>query len=145
MRGTHDLLPPASRDTVFVEGQLRQACATFCYEEARTPILEKAEVFHKTLGQGSDVVSKEMYQFDDHGHSLVLRPEGTAGVARALSQQGAAQLLKGDRVERLFYNGPMFRRERPQKVGALSCSVQPNQVLLNVRISAIHRSDFECV
>ena len=112
VRGTHDLLPDDSRSHRWVE-EVAFACARrYGFGEIITPIFEFTEVFSRTLGETSDVVTKEMYTFADRsGDSLTLRPEGTAGVARAFISNGLAQSLP----LKLFYRGPMFRHERPQK------------------------------
>ena len=112
VRGTHDLLPDASRGHRFVEETAFAVAKRYGYGEVVTPIFEFTEVFARTLGDTSDVVTKEMYTFTDRsGDSITLRPEGTAGVARAFISGGWAQSLP----LKLFYRGPMFRHERPQK------------------------------
>lgn len=112
VRGTHDLLgEDARRHRHVVETALATA-ARYGFSEIQTPIFEFTEVFARTLGETSDVVSKEMYSFTDRGdESITLRPEGTAGVARAFISGGLTQ----DLPLKLFYQGPMFRYERPQK------------------------------
>ncbi len=112
VRGTHDLLPDESRRHRWVEETAFTAARRYGFGEVVTPIFEFTEVFSRTLGETSDVVTKEMYTFTDRsGESLTLRPEGTAGVARAFISNGLAQSLP----LKLFYRGPMFRHERPQK------------------------------
>ncbi len=112
VRGTHDLLVDDKRRHVHVEETARAIAARYGFEEISTPIFEFTEVFARTLGETSDIVTKEMYTFDDKsGESITLRPEGTAGVARAFISGGLQQSLP----LKLFYRGPMFRRERPQK------------------------------
>jgi len=112
VRGTHDLLPEESRAHRRVEAIAAETAARYGFGEIITPIFEFTEVFARTLGDTSDVVTKEMYTFSDRsGDSLTLRPEGTAGVARAFISNGLAQSLP----LKLFYRGPMFRHERPQK------------------------------
>ncbi len=112
VRGTRDLLPDAMRLHRHVGEQARLAAERYGFEEVATPVLEFTEVFARTLGVSSDVVSKEMYSFEDKGgDSLTLRPENTAGIARAFVSNGLAQTAPC----RFFYQGPMFRRERPQK------------------------------
>ena len=111
-RGTHDLIGEEQRRHRFVTDTAREVAARYGFEEWATPIFEKTEVFARTLGETSDVVTKEMYTFPDRGgDSLTLRPEGTAGVCRALASNGLTQTLP----QRVFYAGPMFRYERPQK------------------------------
>ncbi len=112
VRGTHDLLPDESRRHRKVEETAFAAARRYGFGEIMTPIFEFTDVFARTLGETSDVVTKEMYTFADRsGESITLRPEGTAGVARAFISGGLAQSLP----LKLFYRGPMFRHERPQK------------------------------
>ena len=111
-RGTHDILPEDHRRHRQVTETARGIAARYGYEEISTPVFEFSEVFKRTLGETSDIVTKEMFSFEDKkGRSLALRPEGTAGVARAF--------ISGLRSEqlplKLFYQGPMFRYERMQK------------------------------
>jgi histidyl-tRNA synthetase len=112
VRGTHDLLPDEARRHRHVESQAFDIAQRYGFDEIITPVFEFTEVFARTLGETSDVVSKEMYSFTDRGgEQLTLRPEGTAGVARAVISCGLTQSLP----LKLFYRGPMFRYERPQK------------------------------
>ena len=112
IRGTRDLLPGDCRAHARVEEVCRRVAERYGYGEIRTPILEATQVFSRTLGDATDVVQKEMYTFDDrNGESITLRPENTAGVARALLSNG----LLNELPLRLHYAGPMFRHERPQK------------------------------
>jgi histidyl-tRNA synthetase len=112
VRGTRDLLPEDSVKFRFVESTAYQLSLLYGYGEIETPIFEFSEVFHRTLGETSDVVNKETYTFLDRGgESITLRPEGTAGVARAFVSEGMAQNLP----LKFYYSGPMFRYERPQK------------------------------
>jgi histidyl-tRNA synthetase len=112
VRGTHDLLPDEARRHRHVEETARLIAERYGFGEIVTPIFEFTEVFARTLGDTSDIVTKEMYSFTDKGgESITLRPEGTAGVARAFISGGLAQHLP----LKLFYRGPMFRYERPQK------------------------------
>ncbi|MGH6879526.1 histidine--tRNA ligase [Hypericibacter sp.] len=112
VRGTHDLLPEDMRRHRRVVETAREVAERFGYLEIETPIFEFSEVFKRTLGDTSDIVTKEMYSFTDRGgEGLTLRPEGTASVARALISGGLAQHLP----LKFFYHGPMFRYERPQK------------------------------
>ena len=111
-RGTRDLLPEQTKAYRFIEDTAYKAALTYGFSEIETPIFEFSEVFHRTLGESSDMVSKETYDFKDRGgESITLRPEGTAGVARAFISEGLAQSLP----LKFFYSGPMFRYERPQK------------------------------
>jgi histidyl-tRNA synthetase len=112
VRGTHDLLPDDARRARHVTDTGRLLAERYGYEEAATPIFEFSEVFARTLGETSDIVTKEMYTFTDKGgDQITLRPEGTAGIARALISGGLSQNLP----LKFFYAGPMFRYERPQK------------------------------
>ena len=111
-RGTHDLIGDNLRRHRHVAETARRIAATYGFDEWITPIFEDTRVFSRTLGETSDVVMKEMYTFDDRGgESVTLRPEGTAGVCRALVTNGLTQSLP----QKVFYAGPMFRYERPQK------------------------------
>ncbi len=112
VRGTHDLLGEDMRRHRRVAETAREIATRYCFEEIATPIFEFSEVFKRTLGDTSDIVTKEMYSFTDRGgDEVTLRPEGTAGVCRALISGGLAQRLP----LKFFYYGPMFRYERPQK------------------------------
>ena len=116
VRGTHDLLPEAMRRHRAVTETARRVAALYGFQEMATPIFEFTEVFKRTLGDTSDIVTKEMYTFAAGGRaeekdSLTLRPENTAGVARAFISGGLAQQIP----VKAFYAGPMFRHERPQK------------------------------
>ncbi len=111
-RGTQDLLPETCRAFRKIDEIAYQTASLYGYEEIATPIFEFSDVFHRTLGETSDMVSKETYTFLDRGgDSLTLRPEGTAGIARAFISNGLAQNLP----LKYYYHGPMFRYERPQK------------------------------
>ncbi len=112
VRGTRDLLGEDHRRHAHVVGMARRIAGLYGFDEWATPIFEDTRVFSRTLGETSDVVSKEMYSFTDRGgEPVTLRPEGTAGVCRALVSNGLTQSLP----QRVFYAGPMFRYERPQK------------------------------
>jgi histidyl-tRNA synthetase len=112
IRGTHDLLPDAMRQHRHVVETARATAGRYGYQEAATPIFEATEVFARTLGDTSDIVTKEMYTFETKGGDrITLRPENTAGVARAFISNGLQQNLP----LKYFYAGPMFRHERPQK------------------------------
>ena len=112
IRGMNDILPQDIHLWQKLESSAEQVFAAYGFEPIRLPLLEKTEVFTRAIGSATDVVSKEMYSFNDRNNeSLSLRPEGTAGVVRAALQNG---LLYGP-VKRLWYSGPMFRYERPQK------------------------------
>lgn len=112
VRGTHDLLPEDRRRHRHVEDVAMATSALYGFEEMATPIFEFTDVFARTLGDTSDIVTKEMYTFETKGgESITLRPEGTAGVARAFISNGLAQHAP----IKAFYKGPMFRHERPQK------------------------------
>ncbi len=112
VRGTHDLLPEEMRAFRHVVETGRATAALYGFAEMATPIFEFSGVFARTLGDASDIVTKEMYTFADRkGESLTLRPEGTAGIARAFISNG----LSNNLPFKVFYSGPMFRYERPQK------------------------------
>jgi histidyl-tRNA synthetase len=112
VRGTRDLIGEEQRRHQHVIDTARRVAATYGFDEWATPIFEDTRVFARTLGDTSDVVTKEMYSFTDRGgEAITLRPEGTAGVCRALVSNGLTQTLP----RKVFYAGPMFRYERPQK------------------------------
>lgn len=112
IRGMHDILPEQSPYWQWLENKARQVLSAYGYQEIRLPIVEKTELFKRSIGEVTDIVEKEMYTFDDrNGDSLTLRPEGTAGCLRACLEHG----LLHNQSHRLWYYGPMFRHERPQK------------------------------
>jgi histidyl-tRNA synthetase len=111
-RGTFDILPPESAEWQALERSIDEVCQRFGYQEIRTPIFESTEVFVKPIGEGTDIVDKEMYTFTDRAdRSLTLRPELTAPVVRAVLEHNLLQNLP----LKLYYRGPIFRYERPQK------------------------------
>lgn len=113
-KGTTDLLPADAPKWHFVEGVAREVASLYHYGEIRTPIFESTDLFHRGVGETSDVVSKETYTFIDRdGSSITLRPEGTAGVVRAVIENGFLN-DQGARAK-VYYIGPNFRHERPQK------------------------------
>ena len=113
VKGTRDILPPSSAAWNQVEAIAREVFRIYNYQEIRTPILEPTELFARGVGQETDIVSKEMYTFEDRdGSSLTLRPEATASVIRAYIEH---RLDQKPGLQKLYYIGPMFRRERPQK------------------------------
>ena len=108
----NDLLPEDSPVWQYLESTVSSLLARYGYREIRFPILESTELFKRSIGEVTDIVEKEMYTFDDrNGDSVTLRPEGTAGCVRACEQNG----LLYNQIQRLWYTGPMFRYERPQK------------------------------
>jgi len=118
IRGTRDLLPPDTALWDFVENTVRQVFAVYNFHEIRTPVFEATELFARGVGEETDIVSKEMFTWEDRGRaeseknqSLTLRPENTAGVVRAYIEHNLQQ--RG--LNKLYYIGPQFRRERPQK------------------------------
>ncbi|MCF8006220.1 MAG: histidine--tRNA ligase [Methylovulum sp.] len=112
IRGMHDVLPEQTPLWQHVENVIRKVLNAYGYSEIRLPIVEKTELFKRSIGEVTDIVEKEMYTFEDrNGDSLSLRPEGTAGCVRACLEHG---LLNGQ-SHRLWYYGPMYRHERPQK------------------------------
>src|SRR5271156_413417 len=113
VKGMRDILPPSSTAWNQVEAIARELFRTYNYQEIRTPILEETALFARGVGEETDIVSKEMYTFEDRdGSSLTLRPEATASVMRAYIEHRLDQIPG---LQRLYYIGPMFRRERPQK------------------------------
>ena len=112
IRGMHDVLPEQTPLWQYAEQMIRDVLGAYGYSEIRLPIVEKTELFKRSIGEVTDIVEKEMYTFDDrNGDSLTLRPEGTAGCLRACLEHG----LLHNQVHRLWYYGPMYRHERPQK------------------------------
>jgi histidyl-tRNA synthetase len=112
VRGMNDILPVHSAAWQYLEDTLRREIHAYGYREIRLPLLEKTELFKRSIGEVTDIVEKEMYTFEDrNGDSLTLRPEGTAGCVRACVEHG----LLHNQVQRLWYAGPMFRHERPQQ------------------------------
>lgn len=112
IRGMHDVLPDQTPLWQTTEQTLREVLGAYGYSEIRLPIVEKTELFKRSIGEVTDIVEKEMYTFDDrNGDSLTLRPEGTAGCLRACLEHG----LLHNQTHRLWYYGPMYRHERPQK------------------------------
>lgn len=111
IRGTKDILPGEIGNWQFIEKVFREVSANYNYSELRTPIFEYTEVFSRSIGEGTDIVNKEMYTFDDKGgRSITLRPEKTAALVRAVLQNN---LLQQNSNLRLWYFGPFFRYERP--------------------------------
>ncbi len=113
VKGMNDVLPPDSAAVEWLEGKVRSIMARYAYRNIRTPIVERTPLFIRGLGQVTDIVEKEMYSFEDrlNGDSLTLRPEATAGVVRAVVEHS----MLYDGGKRLYYIGPMFRHERPQR------------------------------
>jgi len=111
VRGMNDVLPSEAPLWAFLEDTIRDVFRQYGYRNIRTPIVEKTELFVRGVGQVTDIVEKEMYTFDDNGESLTLRPEGTAPTVRAALEHN----LLYDGPKRLWYSGPLFRHERPQK------------------------------
>ena len=112
IRGMHDILPDQSGMWHWLESNVRMVLSGYGYHEIRMPIVEKTDLFKRSIGEVTDIVEKEMYTFADrNGDSLTLRPEGTASCVRAGIQHG----LLHNQQQRLWYLGPMFRHERPQK------------------------------
>ena len=111
IRGMNDCSPTESPLWQWIEGQVRQVLSSYGYSEVRMPIVESTPLFARAIGEVTDVVSKEMYTFWDNDEQLTLRPEGTAGCVRAAIEHGWIY----NNEQRLWYMGPMFRHERPQK------------------------------
>ncbi len=138
VRGTHDLLPEVCAKHNHIIGIARDAAALYGFKEMATPIFEFSDVFKRTLGDTSDIVTKEMYSFQDKGGDwITLRPEGTAGVARAFISEGLSQISPF----KIFYQGPMFRYERPQK----GRQRQFNQLGVELMGIASPQADVECI
>src|SRR5437899_10066068 len=119
VRGTRDILPPDSALCGFVEEGAREVFRLYNFQEIRTPIFEDTQLFSRSVGEATDIVSKEMYTWEDRARaqsekaqSLTLRPENTAGVVRAYIEH---KMWERPGVQKLYYLGPQFRRERPQK------------------------------
>jgi histidyl-tRNA synthetase len=119
VRGTRDLLPPDTALWNFVDRKVREVFARYNYQEIRTPIFESTELFSRGVGEETDIVSKEMFTWEDKARaaseksqSLTLRPENTAGVVRAYIEH---EMGRSGLLQKLYYIGPQFRRERPQK------------------------------
>ena len=112
IRGMNDILPEQTPVWQYLEDTVRRVLQSYSYNEIRMPILEQTELFKRSIGEVTDIVEKEMYTFEDrNGDSLTLRPEGTACCVRAAEQNG----LLFNQTQKLWYCGPMFRHERPQK------------------------------
>ena len=112
VRGMHDILPAAAHCWRQIENIIIHVITSYGYEEIRLPVVEKTELFARSIGEYTDIVAKEMYTFTDRNdESLTLRPEGTAGCVRAGLEHG----LFHNQIRKLWYLGPMFRHERPQK------------------------------
>ncbi|MEJ7932005.1 histidine--tRNA ligase [Ramlibacter sp. AN1015] len=113
VKGMNDILPPHSGQWEWLEDKVRALMARYAYRNIRTPIVEPTQLFVRGLGEVTDIVEKEMYSFEDrlNGEHLTLRPENTAGVVRAVAEHS----LLYDGGKRLYYMGPMFRHERPQR------------------------------
>src|SRR5215468_9847547 len=119
VRGTRDLLPPDTETWNFVESSVRDVFRVYNFQEIRTPILEDLQLFQRSVGEETDIVSKEMFAWEDRaraqsekGQWLALRPENTAGVVRAYIEH---KMWERPGLQRVYYIGPQFRRERPQK------------------------------
>ena len=112
IRGMNDLLPADSQIWGFLDSTINNLLLSFGYKYCRTPNVESTETFSRAIGEMTDIVEKEMYTWkDNNGDSLTLRPEGTAGVVRMMIEHN----LPREGIQKVFYNGPMFRHERPQK------------------------------
>src|SRR5688572_32138690 len=109
--GMNDVLADQAPWWERLEAAAHELFASYGYKRVRLPVLERTELFSRSIGELTDIVSKEMFTFDDHGDSLTLRPEGTAGVVRAALSNG----LLHNQQQKLWLSGPMFRREKPQK------------------------------
>ncbi len=113
LRGMKDVLPSESHRWHYLESKVRETLNAYSFDEIRTPIMESTHLFARSIGEVTDIVEKEMYTFSDRNdESITLRPEGTAGVVRAVEENG---LTANGQQQKLWYTGPMFRYERPQK------------------------------
>lgn len=140
----NDILPGQSPVWQYVEGTVKDLLASYGYDEIRMPIVEQTALFKRSIGEVTDIVEKEMYTFEDrNGDSLTLRPEGTASCVRACEEHG----LLYNQTQRLWYTGPMFRHERPQKgryrqfyqigvetFGIASADIDAELILLTARL-----------
>ena len=112
IRGAHEINPSESQTWSYLTKKITEIFESFSYQEIRLPIIESTSLFQRSVGEGTDIVNKEMFTFESKsGKSLSLRPEGTAGCLRASIEMG----LTDQGPIRLFYHGPMYRYERPQK------------------------------
>lgn len=144
IRGMNDILADQSPVWRYLEGTVERVLSQYAYSEIRLPIVEKTELFKRSIGEVTDIVEKEMYTFNDRNdESLTLRPEGTAGCVRAAEEHG----LLYNQVQRLWYKGPMFRYEKPQKgryrqfhqigvetFGMASADIDAEVILLSARL-----------
>src|SRR4051812_36143224 len=113
VKGMNDILPPESARWEWLEAIVRDLMGRYAYRNVRTPIVEHTALFVRGIGEVTDIVEKEMYSFEDklNGEQLTLRPEGTASLVRAVIEHS----MLYDGGKRLWYTGPMFRHERPQR------------------------------
>lgn len=117
-RGTQDFLPEQTAEWQLLEAKIRQICSPYGFGEIRTPMFESTELFLRGIGETTDVVTKEMYTFEDRGgRSMTLRPENTASVVRAFLEH---KLYGDPQVHKFYYMGPMFRHDRPQPAAIAS-------------------------
>ena len=144
IRGMNDILPHETPVWQYLERQVRAVLSSYGYSEIRMPIVEQTDLFKRSIGEVTDIVEKEMYTFEDrNGESLTLRPEGTAGCVRAGEEHG----LLFNQTQRLWYQGPMFRYEKPQKgryrqfhqigietFGMSSADIDAEVILLSARL-----------
>tara|TARA_R100001143_G_C3352245_1_gene130227 strand:+ start:239 stop:1528 length:1290 start_codon:yes stop_codon:yes gene_type:complete len=153
IRGMNDVLPQQSPQWHYLEAIIRDLMSAYAYQEIRFPVLEHTQLFKRSIGDATDIVEKEMYTFADrNGDSLSLRPEGTASCVRAAEQHG----LLYNQVQKLWYMGPMYRHERPQKgryrqfyqlgveaFGMDGIAIEAEVILLSVRLwQALDLSDY---
>lgn len=154
IKGTVDILPPETEKWQHLEQVVRRVMAQFNYREIRVPIFEQTDLFARGIGEGTDIVNKEMYSFTDMGgRPLTLRPEATASVVRAYIEES---LGKQQPLQKLYYIGPMFRQEKPQKgrqrqfqqfgaeaIGSASPLIDAEMILLSLEIlTALGLGDF---
>jgi histidyl-tRNA synthetase len=111
-KGTMDIYGDETYYWKYVEDKLSETAELYTYTEMRTPIFEETKLFNRGIGEGTDIVNKEMYTFEDKGRrSITLRPEGTAGVVRSYIENS---IFANGKYHRFYYKGPMFRYEKPQ-------------------------------
>lgn len=144
VKGMNDLLPPSTTVWQWIENHIRMLFSNYGYDEIRLPIVEKTELFKRSIGEATDIVEKEMYTFlDRNNESLTLRPEGTAGCVRAGIEHGSFY----NQTQKWWYQGPMFRYERPQRgryrqfyqvgveaIGFHGCLIEAELLLMSARL-----------
>ena len=144
IKGFKDILPQEVGNWHYLETVARNLFKLFGFKEIRPPLLERTELFSRSIGQDTDIVSKEMYTItDSKGRGMTLRPEATASVVRAYIQN---RLYQDDPVQKLFTIGPMFRHERPQK-GRFDSFIRsmPNSLVIAALVRMLISSIWPCI